>query len=200
MKQKPYLIVILILSIMLVFESALLYSDLKKEPAVEQEEEIGGAEVEFVEPTKSLVEGEYLFPLADSEYYLTSPYGKRVSPILDIWLDHQGLDIGGPWQCQIQAVAKGTVVEYWPPPDGYFRGHNVFGGYIVIEHEDGTASKYAHLSAGYVREGLKVEAGTIIGRMGSTGKSTGQHLHFEFIVEGESVNPLLYIQDPRSEK
>lgn len=203
--KSPVKIVILVLSLLFVVESFFLYRTSKNLiklhneldlVRIEDSSGVGGSSEQFVEPIQDVKEGNYLFPLLSSEYYLTSPYGKRVSPILEVWLDHQGVDIGGPWKCQIQAVAKGVVIESWPPPDGYFKGHPTFGGYIVLQHEDGSISKYAHLSSSYVKEGQAIEAGTVIGRMGSTGRSTGQHLHFELEIEGSNVNPLLYIGDP----
>ena len=153
----------------------------------------GGAETQMPEPTMS--DAEWRFPIAESDYLmLTSPYGYRVSPILRTELYHNGIDIAATWRAQVVAVADGVVVEHWPPPDGYYRGHDVYGGMVIIEHDDGWRSLYAHLSSTRVHTGWDIAAGTVIGRVGSTGRSRGEHLHFELISpDGEPVNPALYI-------
>ena len=91
------------------------------------------------------------------------------------------------------AVRDGVVITHYPPPDGYFKGHEVYGGYIVVDHGD-SISRYAHLHTSYVREGQHVKKGQVIGRMGSTGQTTGMHLHFQLEIGEETVNPLLYIR------
>ena len=157
----------------------------------------GGSEMAMPEPTLS--DAQWRFPIAESDYLMmTSPYGYRVSPILKTELYHNGIDIAATWRAQVVAVADGVVVEHWPPPDGYYRGHDVYGGMVVIEHDEGWRSLYAHLSSTRVHTGWEVAAGTVIGRVGSTGRSRGEHLHFELISpDGEPVNPGLYIDfDP----
>lgn len=152
----------------------------------------GGAETD--PPPVQTVTSEYTFPIAETDYlFLTSPYGYRVSPILGVERYHQGVDIAATWRAQVVAVADGVVAEHWPPPDDYYRGHNVYGGYLVVEHENGWRSAYAHLSETRVHTGWTVEAGQVIGRVGSTGSSRGEHLHVELInADGDRVNPLLY--------
>ena len=141
---------------------------------------------------------QWRFPLADEDYLaLTSPYGYRVSPLLHVEAHHDGLDIAGVWRAQVVAVADGQVVEHWPPPDGYWRGHDVLGGMVRIRHADGTQTLYAHLSWTRVHTGDRVRAGQVIGRVGDTGKSDGQHLHFEVISPTDDrLNPLLYVRTP----
>jgi len=155
----------------------------------------GGAEVPIPEFTAS---ADWRFPVADSDYLvLTSPFGYRVSPLLNVEMYHTGLDIAAAWKAQVVAVADGTVVEHWPPPDGYWRGHDVYGGMVEVEHADGMRTLYAHLSWTRIHTGDRVRAGEVIGRIGNTGKSDGQHLHLEVIApDGERLNPLLYIKDP----
>ena len=154
----------------------------------------GGAEVALPEPPES--SAEYRFPIAESDYVaLTSPFGHRVSPILGVELYHQGLDIAATWRAQVVAIADGVVVEHWPPPDGYYRGHDVYGGLIIVEHENGWKSLYAHLSWTGVNTGDVVRSGEVIGRVGSTGRSRGEHLHIEMIdATGQNLNPLLYFE------
>lgn len=154
----------------------------------------GGAEVTPPEPPVS--DAKYRFPIAESDYVtLTSPFGYRVSPILGVEKYHQGLDIAASWRAQVVAIADGIVVEHWPPPDGYYRGHDVYGGLLVVEHENGWQSVYAHLSWTRVNTGDRVRSGEVIGRVGGTGKSRGEHLHIELIdATGQNVNPLLYFE------
>ena len=156
----------------------------------------GGAEIPIPEFVAS---ANWRFPVADSDFLvLTSPFGYRVSPLLNVEMYHTGLDIAAAWKAQVVAVADGTVVEHWPPPDGYWRGHNVYGGMVEIEHADGMRTLYAHLSWTRIHTGDHVRAGEVIGRIGNTGKSDGQHLHLEVIApDGQRLNPLLYIEDPK---
>jgi len=114
---------------------------------------------------------------------------------------HKGLDLVGTRHARVVAVADGVVVENYPPPNGYFKGHPLLGGMIKIKHTDGTYSVYGHLSAVYVSEyGRKrfVKKGEIIGRTGNTGKSLGEHLHFELHNKDDvSIQPLFYLKNPK---
>ena len=164
----------------------------------------GGAETTPEQTEVDFEDGyDFMFPVATEDYtVLTSPQGRRISPILHIEMDHRGLDIAGVWKSRIQPIKLGTVLEHWPPPgtEGpngiIYKGHPVYGGYIVIKHDNGTLSKYAHLSETYVHQGDIVEVGDVIGRMGDTGIADGIHLHFELEISGKTVNPLLYIPYP----
>ncbi len=155
----------------------------------------GGAEATV--PTFS-VQPEWRFPIADSDYrVLTSPSGRRVSPLLNIEVNHEGLDVVAVWRAQVVAIEDGVVVEHWPPPDDYWKGHPTYGGMITIEHGGGIRTLYAHLFWTRVHTGDFVRAGEVIGRIGNTGKSDGPHLHFEVIdPSGERLNPLLYVRNP----
>lgn len=156
---------------------------------------VGGAEV----PIPEIVAGpEWRFPIADSDFMmLTSPFGYRISPLLEVEMHHQGLDISAAWRAQVVAVADGMVIEHWPPPSDYWRGHDVYGGMITIEHEGGLRTLYAHLSSTRIHTGNTVRAGQVIGRVGNTGKSDGAHLHIEIFDDaGETLNPLLWIAKP----
>lgn len=172
---------------------AALRESITKEPAA------GGSEME--PPERKVPMEQWTFPIAPEDYLqLTSPYGYRVSPVLDTELYHTGIDIAATWRAQVVAAAGGTVVEHWPPPGtphpsgATFRGHDIMGGYVVIEHEDGWRSEYAHMDWTRVITGQDVQAGQVIGRVGNTGRSRGAHLHFEIRnPDGDPVNPLLYV-------
>ena len=154
----------------------------------------GGAETDRA-PAQRRSDSEYVFPIAASDYItLSSPFGYRTSPILNVERYHQGIDVVATWQAQVVAAADGSVVEHWPPPDGYYRGHPVYGGLLILEHENGWRTLYAHLSETRVRTGMRVEAGEVIGRVGNTGMSRGDHLHFEISdAARQRLNPLLYV-------
>ncbi len=119
------------------------------------------------------------------EYWISSGTGYRNDPMggKEGSQLHKGVDMVGPHHAPVRAAAGGVVAEHWPPPNGYFQGHPIYGGLIVIDHLDGTFTLYAHLSSTTVTTGQRVEAGQIIGRQGDTGITTGEHLHFEVIVD-----------------
>ncbi len=124
----------------------------------------------------------------------SSAYGWRVHPIYGTQKFHKGEDIPAPSGAPIVAAASGTVVSA-----GWAQG---YGNYTVIDHGNGVRTAYGHQSAIGVQPGQQVQAGQQIGRVGSTGNSTGPHLHFEVYVNGETQNPMSYfggeIEDSRS--
>lgn len=114
--------------------------------------------------------------------WVSSPVGPRS---LEITFEtfHRGDDLVGITKnTEIKAVADGIVVEHWPAPNGYYKGHPVYGGYIVLQHDNGTYTVYAHMSDTVVHTGEKVKQGQKIGVIGDTGLATGVHLHFEIIL------------------
>lgn len=159
----------------------------------------GGAETEVQKPDPTFQPGfDFLFPIHEDNFlFYTSMYGIRVSPILHIERHHTGVDIASTYRAQVVSVADGKVVDHWPPPDGYYKGHRVHGGYIVIEHANGVQSHYSHLSWTRIHTGMEVKAGEVIGRTGRTGMATGNHLHFELHINGSDIDPLLYIPNPK---
>lgn len=173
--------------------------ELRRESREIVAEPAGGAETAVETPNVSTG---YQFPIHPDDYLmLTSAPGYRISPVLKIAVNHQGLDIAAVWRAQVMPIAGGVVVDHWPPPGtphprgGEFHGHPVNGGFIVIRHEDGTESEYAHLAATFVRIGQRIHAGQVIGRIGDTGVCTGPHLHLGMKKGGKYVNPLLYIPE-----
>ena len=111
----------------------------------------------------------------------TSGYGMRRHPILRYKRMHSGLDFGGGYGSPIYAVTSGTVT-YAGRKGGY-------GNFVKIKHGGGLASGYAHMSRIAVRNGRRVRKGQIIGYIGSTGLSTGPHLHYELYRGGRTINP-----------
>ena len=121
---------------------------------------------------------------------------------------HKGLDIVGLWHCEILPIdPNGEVIDKWYPPKNSRGGHEMFGGYVRIRHEDGWISAYGHLSSIYVKEGDKLIDGVfyrngkrigskgVLGRQGNTGMSTGEHLHLSIQKpNGVFVDPLRWVE------
>ena len=116
---------------------------------------------------------------------VTSEFGKRNSPTAGASTYHKGIDIGASTGTAIYAAASGTVTEA-----GYSSSR---GNYVVIYHSNGVSTAYMHCSALYVSSGDKVSQGQTIAAVGSTGISTGSHLHFSVIEDGTYVNPRNYV-------
>lgn len=113
-------------------------------------------------------------------------YGNRKNPTGEGYEFHTGLDIAAPADTPIRSVQDGTVVV-----SGW---HDLYGNYMVIRNEANITTLYAHCSALYASVGDVVRQGQMIAAVGSTGNSTGNHLHLEIKLNGERVNPLFYIQ------
>lgn len=123
-------------------------------------------------------------PIKDG--YITSPYGERIDPFTGHESFHPGIDIGAFRGEQVHAVAAG-VVTYAGVRPGY-------GKVVEIDHGDGYMTRYAHNSKLLAYVGEHVRAGEIISDAGSTGRSTGPHVHFEVWHDGKLVNPLAYVR------
>ncbi|MFN3786585.1 MAG: M23 family metallopeptidase, partial [Thiothrix sp.] len=118
--------------------------------------------------------------------YVSSEFGLRRDPFNGRSRMHKGVDYAGPMGTDIFAVGGGVVAFVGNRGDGY-------GNVVEIDHGDGLLSRYAHLSEANVREGQVVKKADFIARMGSTGRSTGPHLHLEVLKNGEQVNPRDYL-------
>lgn len=114
--------------------------------------------------------------------HITSDFGHRESPGGIGTTDHQGLDIGFPTGTIIRACESGTVTAA-----GWGGG---YGKRVMIDHGDGIVTLYAHMSRIHATKGQKVQRGQVIGEVGSTGNSTGPHLHLEVRINGKYMNPL----------
>lgn len=112
---------------------------------------------------------------------ITSPYGGRRHPILGYVRMHAGIDFGAPYGSPIYAVADGVV--------SFAGRHGGHGNYVRLQHSGGLGTGYGHMSRIAVRNGTQVRAGQVIGYVGSTGLSTGPHLHFEAYRGGRTINP-----------
>ncbi|MBK7161457.1 MAG: M23 family metallopeptidase [Sphingomonadales bacterium] len=117
---------------------------------------------------------------------MTSQYGYRTDPFQGRRKNHKGLDIAGPIGTPIYATADGII--------GRAQWVSGYGKYVEVEHGNAIQTRYGHLSAMNVYSGQRVRKGDIIGFMGSTGRSTGSHLHYEVRIAGEPVNPTSFLE------
>ena len=122
-------------------------------------------------------------PVARMDY--TSNFGIRSDPFRGTAAMHAGVDIRGPIGTPVYATADGLVAE------SQRRGG--YGNLVELDHGKGIATRYGHLSRLLVSAGTRVKRGQIIGLMGSTGRSTGSHLHYEVRMDGRAVNPLPFL-------
>lgn len=128
--------------------------------------------------------GQFLWPSATTRL-VTSPYGYRIHPVTGRSRFHAGIDIGAGYGTSILAANDGVVIVA-----GYNAGG--YGNYVVINHGGGYTTLYAHCSSMLVSVGQKVSRGQVIAKCGSTGMSTGPHIHFEVQVNGSTTNPMQY--------
>ncbi|MCB0322088.1 MAG: M23 family metallopeptidase [Bdellovibrionales bacterium] len=124
--------------------------------------------------------GTIVFPLMAPR--LSSTYGVREHPIRKVHRHHNGVDLAAPVNAHVRAVAPGKVV--------FADSYAGYGKLVTIQHDNGFTSLYGHLHEIRVDPGELVNAGDIIGRVGSTGVATGPHLHFEWRHHGEPMDPL----------
>ncbi|MEY2963236.1 MAG: hypothetical protein RL754_497 [Bacteroidota bacterium] len=116
---------------------------------------------------------------------MASGYGYRIHPIYKVRKMHWGTDFSAPTGTPIYATGDGRVIEYKRSRSGY-------GNHIIIDHGYGYQTLYAHMSKVDVSRGSRVKRGDIIGYIGSTGRSTAPHLHYEIIKDGRKINPINY--------
>ena len=117
---------------------------------------------------------------------LSSSYGMRVHPITGKLARHNGVDIPAPYGTPIYATADGIV--------GRAQRLGGYGNYVEVEHGNAIQTRYGHMSSYIVAPGQQVKKGDVIGYVGSTGRSTGNHLHYEVRIDGEPVNPMPFVR------
>ena len=146
-------------------------------------EEEGGGESGGSSGSSSSSSG-WLYPLP-YRVAVTIAYGYRVHPVTGAWSFHTGVDLGAAEGTPIYATRSGTVTTA--------TYSDVYGNYVTINHGDGYSSLYGHMTHYVVSAGEYVSQGEVIGYVGSTGWSTGPHLHFTIYYNGSTVNPMDYI-------
>lgn len=140
-----------------------------------------------------IVELPTIWPLKDVRGYVTSYFGPTTHPFTKHWYLHKGIDIAYSRGTKVISTADGKVIEKAFDANGY-------GNYIVIKHKYGFYTRYAHMDKVYVKEGQNVEQGEVIGTLGSTGLSTGPHLHYEVRIGSQVVDPQRYLDFNSSKK
>lgn len=121
----------------------------------------------------------------------SSGYGYRTAPTRGASRNHKGLDIPGPVGTPIFATADGTI--------GRAEWVGGYGKFVEINHGNAVQTRYGHLSAMNVTPGQRIRKGEILGYMGSTGRSTGSHLHYEVRIAGEAINPIAFLSPLKSD-
>ncbi|MCA0903325.1 M23 family metallopeptidase [Qipengyuania aquimaris] len=129
-------------------------------------------------------------PLEDAK--LTSDYGMRTHPVLRRRMGHKGVDLAAPTGTPIYATADGVVSKA--------ERFSSYGKFVSIEHGARIQTRYAHMSRIAVSDGARVKKGDLIGYVGSTGRSTGPHLHYEVRIDGEAVNPVPYMVESSAQR
>jgi murein DD-endopeptidase MepM/ murein hydrolase activator NlpD len=143
----------------------------------------GNTHIPSSAPQKGAVSIPSIVPL--SGVHMTSGFGMRWHPVIGGHRQHQGVDLASPIGTPIHATADGMVAMA-----ERFGG---YGLYVQIEHGGSLETRYGHMSRIAVAEGQQVHKGDVIGYVGTTGRSTGPHLHYEVRVDGAAVNPLPYM-------
>jgi murein DD-endopeptidase MepM/ murein hydrolase activator NlpD len=138
-----------------------------------------GVDFTATEMAYFLNSGFFRFPLQG--YRISSSYGIRENPVTGNVRLHQGIDLAAPEGTEVYAAAAGTVIEIGDDP--------VYGIYIILSHRDRWTSLYGHLQRVETVLRSNVNSGTLIGRVGTTGQSTGPHLHFELRQDGRALDP-----------
>jgi len=125
-----------------------------------------------------------------NNFNITSSFGKRRDPINKRWAAHYGLDLGGPFKSSVYSPAPGVV--------SYAGWKGKYGKLVEISHGAGLKTRYGHLNKILVKKGQKINFRQRIGFLGSTGRSTGAHLHYEIVFRGKAKNPMKFIKAGRN--
>lgn len=159
-----------------------------KKAASDMDAQIKKKEKELAAQIATVVsESGFMWPLPSGYNTLSSLFAGRIHPITGKRHSHTGIDVPAPGGTNIYAAKSGVVVT-----STYNRS---YGNYVVVSHSDGTSTLYAHMSRRNASEGQTVKQGAVIGYVGTTGSSTGNHLHFEVRVNGVRKNPTDYYKN-----
>lgn len=164
------------------YEDALADEEAQREIEQAREEAASG---NISKPSGGTNSSGFLYPLPAGTSYVSCAYGYRIHPIYGYYAMHSGVDLAAAAGTPIYAIKSGTVTTA--------TYSDVNGYYVSISHNDGYGSLYAHMTNYVVSPGQYVNQGDVIGYVGSTGWSTGAHLHFEIYYGGATVNPMDYV-------
>ncbi len=138
---------------------------------------------------KNYVGGKMMWPLPLRYTRISSPFGYRIHPVLKKKKMHTGIDIPAPRNTSVYAAGHGTVI--------YADWLGSYGKAVMIDHGGGIVTLYGHNNKLVVKVGKKVKKGDVISKVGTTGRSTGNHVHFEVRKNGKYVNPLGYVKSKK---
>ncbi len=142
------------------------------------------AEIKKLQDEQRIYEGGNFTWPCPGYHYITYTFGYRFNPYSGIWAMHNGIDISAPNGADIVAAASGKVIlSQW------YQG---YGNCVIVDHGSGIVTLYGHASVLCVSQGQEVSRGQVIAKVGTTGNSTGYHLHFEVRLNGQPVDPLQY--------
>ena len=151
---------------------------------VELSRQLAAQQAASGQTTSNAALGGYIWPVSSRR--ITSPFGNRNTGIAGASTNHKGVDIGGVYySSEVHAAKSGTVIVSQYPSSS--------GNYVVVSHGSGNTTLYAHMSSRSVSVGQWVDQGDVLGITGSTGISSGPHLHFEITENGVRVDPLQYL-------
>jgi murein DD-endopeptidase MepM/ murein hydrolase activator NlpD len=128
-------------------------------------------------------------PVTGEAFDKSSGFGARIDPFTGRYAFHPGVDFAGPWGAAVAATAPGVVV--------FAGARGGYGNMVEIDHGFGMHTRYGHLAKITVKIGSRVDKGGVIGKMGSTGRSTGPHVHYEVLYENVVRNPTKFIEAGR---
>ena len=155
-------------------------------PAFDQALTRAARDVAMAERLKALMPFVPLRMPLTGDASVTSPFGYRADPFLGRLALHPGVDLIEAYGDEIHATGAGRITHA-----GLMGGYGIM---VEIDHGNGLVTRYAHMSKALVAEGEDVVQGAVLGRLGSTGRSTGPHLHYEVRVDGEAVDPARYLR------
>ena len=159
-----------------------------KKAAAEVDAQLKAKEREYAAQIANVPsESGFLWPLSSGYNVLTSLFGPRPHPVTGKPNNHTGVDISAPKNTKIYAAKSGVVTT-----STY---NSSYGNYVVVSHSDNTSTLYAHMTTRNVREGQTVKQGDVVGYVGSTGSTTGNHLHFEVRLNNVRQDPVDYFKD-----
>ena len=136
-------------------------------------------------------ESGFLWPLPGGYNTISSLAGGRIHPVTGKPSNHAGIDIPAPSGTNIYAAKSGVVIHAAKGTGSSWS----YGNYVIVSHSDGTSTLYAHMSRIGCKQGQTVKQGDVIGYVGTTGRSTGNHLHFEVRVGSTRKDPVNYFKD-----
>ena len=160
----------------------------KEDELLEEAKALEAKLKQMVDASSPYVGGVFIWPVPSS-HYITSYAGYRIHPVYKVWKYHSGMDISASGGADILCMGDGKVILSQAEP--WYGG---YGQCIMVDHGGGVVSLYAHCSKLLVSVGQTVKQGQVIAKVGTTGTSTGNHLHVEVRENGTIVDPLTYIQ------